>query len=212
MLEIKNLQFSYEDQNEPYVFNLKVKPKEIALVSGVSGVGKSTLLNLIAGFLKAKSGVIKIDEMDFTNLPPQKRDVSILFQENNLFEHLSVTKNLRLALPKNISKTEAFEKINIALKEVDLTGYENKKTAKLSGGQKQRIAFARTLLLNRKILLLDEPFAALDKKTAAIMQNLLKKLTIKYNWYVIIVSHNIEDVKNLSASHYEIVDKTLKKQ
>ena len=212
MLKLNNISFSYDGQNEPYIFNLEVKPKEIALISGVSGAGKSTLLDLIAGFLKPKNGSIELNGWDIAGISTQKRPVSILLQSNNLFEHLSVRANLALAFSARISATQINEKISQSLAEVDLEGFEKRKASSLSGGQKQRIALARTLLLDREILLLDEPFAALDEKAAKAMQELLKKLVAKFNWHAIVVSHDKNDVLNLDAVHYVLKKHSLIKQ
>ncbi len=211
MLKIDNIEFSYPEQTSPFCFNLELKAGEIILISGISGAGKSTLLDLIAGFLDIEKGSIILDGFDISSLKPQQRPVSILLQSDNLFEHLSVRKNLALALPAKTSAILLNEKVKQSLAEVGLQDFIDKKVAFLSGGQKQRVALARTLLLNRKILLLDEPFSALDEKAANAMRELLKKLVKEYSWHTIIVSHNLTDIKNLNASHYILANNQLTK-
>ncbi len=195
MLEINNLNFHYEKQEQDYLYNFKLEAGEIIAITGVSGSGKSTLLDLIAGFLTPTSGNILFNNKDITNLTPQERPISILFQENNLFDHLSVNKNLELV-------TKNKQAINNALKDVGLESFTNQKASKLSGGQKQRVALARTLLRNRPILLLDEPFASLDEETTVKMRNLLRKLIKQYVWHTIIVTHNKDDALALGAEIY----------
>ncbi len=206
MLKIENIEFSYPEQTQAFCFNLELKAGKTALISGISGAGKSTFLDLIAGFLQPKKGSIILDNFDIIALKAQHRPVSILLQSDNLFEHLSVRRNLALALPIKVSNIILNEKIKQSLAEVGLQDFIDKKAAFLSGGQKQRVALARTLLLNRQILLLDEPFSALDEAAANAMRELLKKLIKKYNWHTIIVSHNLADIKKLNASHYVLAN------
>ncbi len=202
MLEIDNVRFQYDNKDsdkQEYCYNLSLKRGEIIGIFGASGSGKSTLLDLIAGFLTPKSGEIRLDGKIINNIDPSIRPVSILFQSDNLFEHLSVEKNLLLGLE---DKKNAKEKIKIALENVKLSDLEKRRANNLSGGQKQRVALARTLLRNKPILLLDEPFAALDEKTADNMQILLKKLVKQHNWHVIIVTHHQRDIAKLTAKNY----------
>src|SRR5690606_6090346 len=137
----------------------------VTAVSGVSGSGKSTLLDLIAGFLQPRSGRLTLHGRDLLPLPPEQRPVSILFQSESLFEHLSVARNLALGLPSSTPRAEREARTARALAEVGLAGIERQRAETLSGGQKQRVALARTLLRDRPILLLDEPFSALDDVT-----------------------------------------------
>ncbi len=202
MLEIKNLSFRHPGQATPLVYNFSSKPCTISAITGPSGIGKSTLLDLIAGFLAPVSGAIQLNEINIISLPPEKRPVSILFQADNLFEHLSVQTNLELGLPKNITQKASL--ISNALKEVDLHGYETRRASDLSGGQKQRVALARTLLRNQPIVLLDEPFANLDENTAKDMRALVKRLTQKNEWHTLFVTHNPTDVKDLADRIYPL--------
>jgi len=204
MLKITNVRFAHPGQSTPYEFNLQVSPGETIAVTGPSGSGKSTLLDLIAGFLNPSEGSIFLNNTDLTPLPPEARPVSMLLQADNLFDHLSVKANLALGLPKSTPANIRQDLIEQVLNDVELSGFANRRAASLSGGQKQRVALARTLLLNRPIVLLDEPFAALDAETATAMRSLVKRLVAEQNWCAIVVSHNLDDVTELDARHCEM--------
>jgi len=193
LLKIENLKFSHPGQKIPLTYNLVLHPGKIGSFNGPSGCGKSTLLDLIAGFLQPISGKILLDGKDIVTFAPEQRPVSILFQTDNLFDHLSVRKNLELGL----AKSPAAKTVNIqnALEQVDLIEFIDRPAFSLSGGQKQRIALARTLLANQPVLLLDEPYSSLDKINADKMRQLVEKLTIANNWHTLIVSHLTEDEK-----------------
>lgn len=202
MFEIKNLSFCHPGQTRPLVYNFSSKPCTISAITGPSGVGKSTFLDLIAGFLTPISGSIHLNDIDLNSLVPEKRPVSILFQADNLFEHLSVKKNLELGLTKATAQKATL--VSNALKEVDLSSYETRRASDLSGGQKQRVALARTLLRSQPIVLLDEPFANLDEHTATDMRALVKRLTFKNAWHTLIVTHNPKDIKDLADTIYPL--------
>lgn len=199
MLEIKNLQYKYEKTENLYRYNLSVNPKEIVGILGQSGSGKSTLLDLIAGFIESNQGSIKLDQKELLNLSIERRPMSILFQNHNLFEHLNVEKNILLGLNKVKS-----EDIKTILKKIELDGYEKKQVSKLSGGQQQRVALARVLLRKEPILLLDEPFTGLDDKTRIMMLKLVEKITKENNLYTIMVTHNLDDCKQIANRVYKM--------
>ncbi len=205
MLKIENLTYVHAGNTPLYNYGLSIKPGEIVLVSGKSGAGKSTLLDLVAGFLAPNAGRIDFRGTDLTPLPPETRPVSILFQEDNLFGHLSVRKNLGLGLPQNLPSREKADRIEIALNEVGLTGYGARRASDLSGGQKQRVALARTLLRNKPILLLDEPFASLDEDTASKMRALVSRLSKKHHWHTLVVSHSARDRLEWADRTYDLV-------
>ena len=204
MLKAEQLTFAQPGQPLSYVYDLQVAPGEIVVVTGISGAGKSTLLDLIAGFLSPTAGALSLNGDDLLVLPPEKRPVSILFQQDNLFEHLSVAKNLALALPSK--DQEAKEKIANALDEVGLADYGPRRAHDISGGQKQRVALARTLLRQKPVLLLDEPFASLDDETAREMRALVRRLTDANQWHTLIVSHAKEDVRQLADRLYNLFE------
>ena len=202
MLTLKHLKFAHPDQSSPYDFNLSALPGQITTITGPSGIGKSTLLDLIAGFLAPISGIIALNQTDLIPLSPQKRPISILFQTDNLFDHLDVKTNLKLGLDSNQTNTNLA--ISDALEAVGLASFINQKAKNLSGGQQQRVALARTLLRKKPIMLLDEPFANLDQETAQNMRHLVKTLTKQNNWHTILVSHLANDTKGYADNIYQL--------
>jgi len=212
MLIIKNLSFQHNKNQETYHYNLEVKQQEIIAILGESGSGKSTLLDLVAGFLEPLSGSIMLEEQELSHQNIEQRPISILFQNHNLFEHLSVEKNILLGVSKKLknSKEEKAKVLKI-LKEVGLEQHTNKLASELSGGQQQRVALARVLLREQPILLLDEPFSGLDRKTRLEMLNLVKKITLEKNLYTIMITHEIEDANLIANSVYRVKNFELKK-
>lgn len=204
MLELKNIRFAYPGMTPPYDFSMQVQASEIVLVSGRSGSGKSTLLDLIAGFQTPSDGMLTLYGADLLPRPPEARPVSILFQKDNLFDHLTVAENLALGVPKGTPKPDARRDVEAALEQVSLPEYADRRASNLSGGQQQRVALARTLLRNRPVLLLDEPFANLDTETAAEMRDLVRSLTRKAQWHTIIVSHLSADAEQLADRTYSL--------
>ncbi len=206
MLEADRLSFTHSGAARRYEFTFTAAPGEITAISGQSGAGKSTLLDLIAGFLTPSSGTLTLDGADLIPLPPEARPVSILFQSETLFDHLSAGRNLALGLPHNTPRADADARIAAALAEVGLPGIEAQRAATLSGGEKQRVALARTLLRDRPVLLLDEPFSALDDSTRSTMRDLVRGLTEKHRWITVLVSHHADDVEALATRRYRLED------
>lgn len=206
MLRATDLVFAHKGQDAPYHFSLEARPGEVTAISGASGSGKSTLLDLLAGFLTPTSGRLDLDGADLLPLPPETRPVSLLLQADNLFEHLSARDNVELGLPKGTPRAERREKVAAALADMGLAGFDDKPASTLSGGQKQRVALARTLLRNRPILLLDEPFSALDDETRQAMRSLIGALCAAQNWHTILVSHHADDIAALATRHYRLED------
>ena len=209
MLHADALTFAYRGQATPYVFGFTAAAGEITAISGTSGSGKSTLLDLVAGFQSPASGGLDLDGVDLLPLPPEARPVSLLLQSESLFEHLRTDNNIRLGLPARTSSADASVKIAAALTELGLDGIQSQIAATLSGGQKQRVALARTLLRNRPVLLLDEPFSALDDETRGTIRDLVGSLTRRHGWHTILVSHHADDVDALANRHYRLVDRQL---
>lgn len=165
---------------------------------GPSGAGKSTVLNTIAGFFAPRRGRILWDGRDIGGLAPAKRPVSILFQDNNLFPHLTIAANLALALTTCRPSAAHLARIAHALDQVGLRGMEARKPAELSGGQQGRAALARVLLQDRPLMLLDEPFSALGPALRAEMLDLVARLAREQGIAVIMVSHAPEDARRVA--------------
>jgi len=196
MLALEDVTFAYAG-SAPYRFSMTAEAGAITAIRGQSGAGKSTLLDLIAGFLTPASGIVRIDGRDVTPLPPELRPVSILFQSETLFEHLSATHNVSLGLPKPDAT-----RVAAALAEVGLPSVAGQRASTLSGGQKQRVALARTLLRDRPVLLLDEPFSALDDETRAVTRTLVRDLTRKHKWATLLVTHHADDIAAIADRVY----------
>lgn len=209
MLEAKHLIFQYADASRQFDLSFVARPGEVTAISGQSGAGKSTLLDLIAGFLQPKSGELLLSGHELLPLPPEQRPISILFQSETLFEHLTAAKNIELGLPRDTPRPERARQNVAALDEVGLPGVLNQRAATLSGGEKQRVALARTLLRNRPVLLLDEPFSALDDSTRATIRTLVRTLTERHQWITLLVSHHADDVDALAARRYRLEDGNL---
>lgn len=178
------------DKTLPMCFNLNVKAGERVAIIGESGAGKSTLLNLIAGFEFPAQGEIWLNDKNHTRSAPYERPVSMLFQENNLFPHLTVQQNLALGIKPSLKLTALEqEKIEQVACSVGLGDYLQRLPNSLSGGQKQRVALARCLLRDKPILLLDEPFSALDQKLRVEMLALIAKLCDEKDLTLLLVTH-----------------------
>ena len=194
------LNFSFEENYLAISANLSLESDKIYAVIGPSGAGKSTFLNLISGFSEISSGSILWNEQEISDLPPSKRNISILFQDNNLFPHLSVWRNLALAVshwPKISNDDE--DKLHSVISEVGIHGLESRKPSQLSGGQQSRVALARVLLQKNKILLLDEPFAALGPSLKDQMLELIRKIARKRGLLVLMVTHDPADANKIAS-------------
>ena len=206
--EMLKLNFSLKKSYLTISTNISLEPEKIYAVVGPSGAGKSTFLNLISGFASISSGSIIWNEQEISHLPPAKRSVSILFQDNNLFPHLSVWRNLALAVthwPKISRDNE--EKLKAVMSEVGILGLENRKPSQLSGGQQSRVALARVLLQKNKILLLDEPFSALGPSLKDQMLELIKKNAKNKKLLVLMVTHEPADAKKVASQTLVVKDK-----
>lgn len=206
--EMLKLNFSLKESYLTISTNISLEPDKIYAVVGPSGAGKSTFLNLISGFASISRGTIIWNGQEISNLPPAKRSVSILFQDNNLFPHLSVWRNLALAVthwPKISRDNE--EKLKAVMSEVGILGLENRKPSELSGGQQSRVALARVLLQKNKILLLDEPFSALGPSLKDQMLELIKKIAKNKKLLVLMVTHEPADAKKVASQTLVVKDK-----
>ncbi len=181
--------------------DLAVQAGARVAVIGPSGGGKSTLLSLIAGLLQPTRGRILRDGNDMAGMSPGARPVSILFQDNNLFPHLTVAQNVGLGLRADLRLTAVQkDQVEAALARVDLGGYGVRKPAALSGGQISRVALARMLLRARPLVLLDEPFAALGPALRDEMLDLVAELATETKATLLMVSHNPKDAKRIAQS------------
>ena len=198
-----DLIFNYE--NSPMHFVLQVEQGERLAIIGESGAGKSTLLNLIAGFETPASGQILLNDCDHTQTQPAERPVSMLFQDNNLFPHLTVAQNIGLALAPSLSlNATQQQQVREIAEKMGLESLLSRRADQLSGGQKQRVALARTLLRDKPILLLDEPFSALDPIRRHELQQFILDVCIERNLTLLMVTHQLEETKNLFTRVVEI--------
>ncbi len=212
MLTLDDVTYVYNINNlcQPYHFSLEVNGGSIVGILGESGSGKSTMLDLIAGFLEPVSGDILLDGEALLALPIERRPVTILFQQHNLFEHLSVKKNILLGIsPRGKSTAEIDTKISQILQEMGLLSHLDKLPSALSGGQQQRVALARALLRKKPILLLDEPFSGLDRKTRLEMLSLVQSITQREGLHTIMVTHETEDCALIADRVYKMKNGTL---
>jgi len=198
MIKLNNVVFNY--QSMPMVFDLHIQAQEKIAIIGESGAGKSTLLNLIAGFEYADSGEIWLSGENHTKTAPFERPVSMLFQENNLFTHLSVEDNVALGLKPNLAlNAEEKALVEQAARAVNLQDFLTRKPTALSGGQKQRVALARCLLRDKPILLLDEPFSSLDWQTREHIWHEVKSLTQALQITTLLVTHEPKEADFLAG-------------
>ncbi|KHJ66546.1 ABC transporter ATPase [Pantoea rodasii] len=179
--------------------SLTIEEGEFITLLGPSGCGKTTLLNLMAGFAEADGGEIFIDGDLVTEIPPYQREIGIVFQNYALFPHMTVEKNVGYGLRmRGVPKAEIAERVEQALALVKLAGYGQRKPRELSGGQQQRVALARALVIRPKVLLLDEPFSALDKNLRLSMQVELKAIQRKLGVTTVFVTHDQGEALSMS--------------
>ncbi len=179
--------------------DLRIESGEFLTLLGPSGCGKTTLLRMISGFETPDAGSVLLDGHDVTDLPPYRRDVNQVFQSYALFPHLSVRGNIEFGLRmKRVPRAERQRRVAEAISLVSLEGLESRKPDQLSGGQKQRVALARALVCQPRVLLLDEPLAALDAKLRRAMQIELKRLQVRVGITFVFVTHDQEEALVMS--------------
>jgi thiamine transport system ATP-binding protein len=199
MIRLDKVSFRYEDM--AMHFDAAFPAGTITAIIGPSGSGKSTLLNLIAGFEPPDGGRVFIGGEDVTALPPGRRPVTMIFQDNNVFAHLDVRANVALGVSPSLKLSETQRAVVAeALNEVGLGALQDRLPSDVSGGERQRIAIARALVRDRPVLLLDEPFAALGPALRRDMLDLVKGLQGEKGLTVLMVSHQPEDAA-YAASH-----------
>ncbi|EHD20109.1 MULTISPECIES: thiamine ABC transporter ATP-binding protein ThiQ [Brenneria] len=198
MIFLDKLTYLY--QQMPMRFDLQVLPGERIAVLGPSGAGKSTLLNLIAGFLPADGGELRLNGEDHRHTPPARRPVSILFQENNLFPHLTIEQNIALGLNPGLRlNADQRETLRHIAQQVGLSELFQRLPSQVSGGQRQRAALARCLVRHQPILLLDEPFSALDPALRLEMLQLVEQVCDERRLTLLMVSHNLDDAQYIAS-------------
>jgi len=199
IVELKNVTKAFDGQTVLDDINLYIYDNEFLTLLGPSGCGKTTTLRIIGGFEQADTGDVIFLGENINDLPPHKRNVNTVFQRYALFPHLNVFDNIAFPLrEKKVSKTEINERVNEMLKMVALTGFEKRTVTSLSGGQQQRVAIARALISKPKVLLLDEPLAALDLKLRKDMQQELKKIQKATGITFVFVTHDQEEALSMS--------------
>ncbi|VDR29811.1 Thiamine import ATP-binding protein ThiQ [Raoultella terrigena] len=205
MLKLNDVTWLY--QHLPMRFTLSVRRGERIAVLGPSGAGKSTLLNLIAGFLPPASGSIVIDGEPHTATPPARRPVSMLFQENNLFNHLTIRQNIGLGMHPGLKLSAGQNASLLAIAEqMGIDSLLERLPGELSGGQRQRAALARCLVREQPILLLDEPFSALDPALRQEMLILVAEVCQRRSLTLLMVSHSVEDAARIAPRSLVVAD------
>ena len=213
IVRLENVSKSFE--KDKYVINnlsLDVYEGEFLTLLGSSGCGKTTILRMISGLEHVTDGKVYIDDKDVTELDPTKREVNTIFQNFALFPHMTVFENVSFGLRmKKVSKKEIESRVKKVLKLVELDGYEDRYPSQLSGGQQQRVAIARGIVMNPKVLLLDESLASLDLKLKRMMQIELKKIQRKLGITFIYVTHDQDEALTMS-DRIIIIEKGVIKQ
>lgn len=206
LVEISQISKIYDDVWAVDDVSLEIHKGEIFALLGASGSGKSTLLRMLAGFEKPSQGKIVLDGQDITRMPPYKRPINMMFQSYALFPHMSVEKNIAFGLKQdNMPKDKIAERVDKMLKMVHMEQYANRKPDQLSGGQRQRIALARSLAKQPKLLLLDEPMGALDKKLRTEMQLEVVEILENVGVTCVMVTHDQEEAMTM-ATRMAIMD------
>ncbi|WP_242612482.1 ABC transporter ATP-binding protein [Corticibacter populi] len=189
----------YRDQTVLQDISLKIQRGEFLTLLGPSGCGKTTLLNLIAGFAQADTGEIFIDGQLVTDLPPHERHIGIVFQNYALFPHMNVERNIGYGLRmRGVPASQIAQRVKDAMALVKLDGLGQRKPRELSGGQQQRVALARALVIEPKVLLLDEPFSALDKSLRGSMQVEIREIQRKLGVTTVFVTHDQGEALSMS--------------
>lgn len=198
-LKIENISKIFEKERGIKNISFQLEKGELVSFLGPSGCGKTTLLNIIGGFVKNDSGSIYLEDKDITEYPPEKREIVTVFQNYALFPHMNVVENVKYGLKyRGYNKEEQIKLAKEYLKIVGLEGYEKNSVGELSGGQQQRVALARALVLQPKILLLDEPFSNLDAKLKIAMREEIKELQKRLGISMIFVTHDQEEALSIS--------------
>jgi putative spermidine/putrescine transport system ATP-binding protein len=198
-IRLQELNKTYGGNAVVHDVNLHVKHGEFFSLLGPSGCGKTTTLRMIAGFVPPSSGHIMIGRDDVTDRPPEKRDIGIVFQNYAIFPHMNVAENIAFGLKlRKRPRDEIRRRVTDSLRQVGLTGYEDRYQRQLSGGQQQRVALARVLVTEPRVLLLDEPLSALDKGLREEMKFWIKEFQRHLNITTIYVTHDQDEALTMS--------------
>lgn len=204
MVKLEKINFSYDGVTDIlHNFSLDIAKGEVVAIKGVSGSGKSTILRLIAGLEKHQKGDIYIEDVLINNLPTNKRNVGFVFQSLALFPHLKVKQNIEFGLHQ-YSKAERLILVEEIANKVEISDILDRYPHQISGGQKQRVAIARSLVLKPKVLLLDEPFTALDEDLKDNVRFDIKRILNTFNITTILVTHDKNDAVALNARIIEL--------
>lgn len=200
LLNIQHITKQYGDVLAVQDISLEIHQGEIFALLGGSGSGKSTLLRMLAGFEQPTQGRIFLDGQDITDLPPYERPINMMFQSYALFPHMTVEQNIAFGLKQDrLPRAEIAERVAEMLKLVHMEAYAQRKPHQLSGGQRQRVALARSLAKRPKLLLLDEPMGALDKKLRSQMQLELVQIIERVGVTCVMVTHDQEEAMTMAA-------------
>jgi putrescine transport system ATP-binding protein len=207
LIQIKGVSKKFGDFTAVNSVDLDIYEGELFCLLGGSGCGKTTLLRMLAGFETPTSGSIIIDGVEMSDVPPYERPTNMMFQSYALFPHMSVEKNVAFGLKQDkVPKNEISDRVDEVLRLVELQDFKARKPQQLSGGQRQRVALARALVKKPKVLLLDEPLAALDKKLREQTQFELANIQEEVGVTFVVVTHDQEEAMTLS-SRIAVMDK-----
>ncbi|MEU8362958.1 ABC transporter ATP-binding protein [Nonomuraea sp. NPDC048882] len=199
MLKIDGVSRRFGDVTALDGVSLEIGQGEFFALLGPSGCGKTTLLRIIAGFETPDAGAVTLDGDDLLSLQPNRRPISLMFQSYALFPHMTVAKNVAYGLERErLPRQEVRQRVGEVLETVGLSAHASRKPAQLSGGQRQRVALARSIVKRPRLLLLDEPLSALDKKVRADMQLELKRLQHEVGITFVVVTHDQEEAMSLA--------------
>ena len=207
LLEIRNLTKSFDGQHAVDDVSLTIYKGEIFALLGASGCGKSTLLRMLAGFEQPTAGQIVLDGVDLSSVPPYQRPINMMFQSYALFPHMTVEQNIAFGLKQDkLPKAEITARVAEMLSLVHMQEFAKRKPHQLSGGQRQRVALARCLVRAQPVLLLDEPFSALDPALRQEMLALVQDVCQRQQLTMLMVSHSIEDAARIAPRSVVIAE------
>jgi putative spermidine/putrescine transport system ATP-binding protein len=198
-VSVEQADHRYDEHQTLDGLDLRIRPGEFLTILGPSGCGKTTLLRSVAGLVSLDSGSVRVGGVDVTHLPPQRRDMGYVFQNYALFPHLTVADNVRFGLQfRKVSRLEAQDRVASALRLVEMTDFAQRFPATLSGGQQQRVAIARAVVINPRVLLLDEPLGALDRRLRQHLSLELRRIQRETKLTTMYVTHDQEEAFSVS--------------